>query len=318
LDANLIMKIQDFDGTSWNDYLIAYDAPVVVPANNLVKLDHIFNPLGISIPDAGRYRVYAALTDGDNNLLSDLNGNGLEANYEFDVVSGGEGPVCGDGICTEGESCLVDCGVTEGLIAHWKMDEESWDGTPEEVIDSVGSNHGTITGAANTGSGILGRAGSFNGNNELVNAGENVNIAGRSFTLSTWAKRTSTNNYDFIFGQGIKSGSLGLHFGFRQTNKFTCSFYGNDLDTSGTYIDSDWHHWVCTYDSDTRERRIYRDGTLVASNTASVDYQGSGIFYIARTPWSLADYFGGMIDDARIYDRALSEEEVQQLYSNVG
>ena len=54
----------------------------------------------------------------------------------------------------------------------------------------------------------------------------------------------------------------GLHIGFRENNEFSFAFYSDDLNIpSGSYInDTNWHHWLATYDADTKTQRVYQDG----------------------------------------------------------
>jgi len=164
--------------------------------------------------------------------------------------------------------------------------------------------------------GKFGKALQFDGINDYAEVRTGINIAGKSFTIAAWAKRDSTGTNHFIFGQADGAPNHVLHFGFRSTNVFTFAFYYNDLDTPNAYTDNNWHLWVGTYDATTNERKIYRDGVLVASDTASADYQGTGTFYyIGRTAWG--NYFDGTIDEARIYNRALTPDEIKTLYTGV-
>ncbi|MCG2700589.1 LamG domain-containing protein, partial [Candidatus Parcubacteria bacterium] len=86
--------------------------------------------------------------------------------------------------------------------------------------------------------------------------------------------------------------------------------------TSTTDInDSQWHHIVGSYDGTTM--KIYIDGTLEDTNT---DFSGNlpivdGNVRIGADYQSTPDnFFSGLIDEARIYNRALSADEVGELY----
>lgn len=179
------------------------------------------------------------------------------------------------------------------------------------VADPSGHSKGTCSGDTCPTSGVSGasnQAASFDGSNDYVDAGGGIDLANQSFTLMAWAKRDSTGRWDMIMGQGTEAQNQGLHFGFRDNNKFTCGFYGNDLDTPA-YTDTEWHHWTCTYDANIGYRIVYRDGVRVASGFGLfAHYRGSGNLYIGR---ALGDaYFRGLIDDVRVYRRALSSYEI--------
>ena len=155
----------------------------------------------------------------------------------------------------------------------------------------------------------------FDGVDDCVLAG-NVPLTNASFTLEAWARRDSADTRDFILSQGWRDTSVGLHFGFHcvltVSNMFVLGFYNDDLFTTDRYTDADWHHWAATYDATNQLRCIYRDGLLVASNTAAADYQGSGALYIGRESWSADGSFHGAIDEVRIWNVARTAEEIRR------
>ncbi|MEM7331767.1 MAG: LamG-like jellyroll fold domain-containing protein, partial [Chloroflexota bacterium] len=148
----------------------------------------------------------------------------------------------------------------------------------------------------------------FDNNDRLLLDG--INLANQSFTIAVWAKRDTIGSSDYIFGQGEDTESLGLHIGFRSNNKFTCAFWNDGLTTSTAYTDTDWHHWICSYDAETNLRQIFRDGVLVASNSASADYQGSGPFNIGSR-FDENHYFDGSLDEIIIIPDAITEDNIQ-------
>ena len=61
------------------------------------------------------------------------------------------------------------------------------------------------------------------------------------------------------------------------------------------------------------ETKLYVDGTLGSANYRSTAEKN---FYISMKEQGQGDYaWNGSVDDVRIYDRALSAEEVQALYN---
>ncbi|HUV64717.1 MAG TPA: LamG domain-containing protein, partial [Sedimentisphaerales bacterium] len=74
-----------------------------------------------------------------------------------------------------------------------------------------------------------------------------------------------------------------------------------------------WQHWTFTKDADTGEQSIYLDGALWHSGSGMTrTMTGVTAFTIGCRP-DLANYYVGMMDDFRLYDRALSPEEVAGL-----
>jgi subtilisin-like proprotein convertase family protein/threonine dehydrogenase-like Zn-dependent dehydrogenase len=159
----------------------------------------------------------------------------------------------------------------------------------------------------------------FDGVNDYVEVSMPNDLPFNSFTVAFWARRETTGRSDFIIGRGIASTNEGLHIGFRNTNEFTCGFWGeNDLNASSGFTDTNWHHWACTYNHETNRREIYRDGVLVAQDTAANDYLGrTGNLVIGRILPDRSDYFKGWVDDVRIYLRPMAAGEVSNLASGV-
>ena len=80
-----------------------------------------------------------------------------------------------------------------------------------------------------------------------------------------------------------------------------------------------WHHFVGTYDSSTGDKKIYVDGELKdivnISGAISADTGPVQFAHQETTPIGDANHFNGIIDDIRIYNRALSNSEIQQIYN---
>jgi sialidase-1 len=83
--------------------------------------------------------------------------------------------------------------------------------------------------------------------------------------------------------------------------------------TLGLVNDGKWHHFVATLDG--VNHRLYLDGvTQVAAVLVTNTALNTNLF-IGGPTQSVLTFFDGAIDDVRIYNRALSEQEVTQLYS---
>jgi uncharacterized repeat protein (TIGR01451 family) len=204
-----------------------------------------------------------------------------------------------------------------GPVPHLPFDTSpATDGTILPDVSGWGYDGTLETGTGDTANkAVSGQVGpyalSFDGTDDYVNAGSGISLANASFSVAFWAKRDVAGRYDLAISQGTPGTNTLLHIGFRNNNQFTCAFYGNDLNTTKTYTDTDWHHWACTYDSSTNTRTIYRDGAKVVQGVASADYQGSGELYVGRYT---TYYFRGSLDDLRIYPRVLGADEVEEVY----
>lgn len=223
---------------------------------------------------------------------------------------------------------LTFCGLAEGsdpnLIAHWKFDE----GSGTTAYDSAGDNDGTIYGATWT-SGQIDGALSFDGNDYVdVPPPEKLDFERTdAYTLSAWYKGDATadtllsktdraNNYrgyDIFIAEGYVQPHL------------VSTWTSNSLCETGTLYpvnDLAWHHIAVTYDGSSSPDglKIYVDGmeeiTTVYSDSLSSTIRNSVSFKIAaRSEGDEAiHHLTGEVDDVRIYNRALSASEVEQLY----
>jgi hypothetical protein len=83
-----------------------------------------------------------------------------------------------------------------------------------------------------------------------------------------------------------------------------------------TTLGTGWHHVAVVIDGATMNVALFLDGEVVASDSTTVLPKDLGITtqnWLGRSQWVADGYFGGMLDEFRIYDRALSGGEVRYL-----
>jgi len=197
-----------------------------------------------------------------------------------------------------------------GLVGYWSFNEGSGSTTSDS---SENRNHGTINGAVWT-DGKFGKALSFDGVDDYVTFGDVNNFDGLSaITIAVWL-------YPREGDDGILSDDSFL---MRYSGWASFLLYDNSGGNSG-YIGQSatmnaWHLFTGIYDSSIagNNMKLYVDGTLSSETHFSGTLaSGGGSFVIAIQSGS-ADRFNGLIDDACIYNRALSESEIKQLYSGL-
>jgi len=208
--------------------------------------------------------------------------------------------------------------LTNGLVGMWSFDGPDVNMSTNTAYDRSGSgNNGTITGATQA-IGKVGQALSFSGGAQYVNAGQAASLdIANAETISFWIKGNAPqlNSYGPIISK------LGTYGWLVQTNETGPNIYLR-IDTSGgtnqsagniSTLDGTWHHIAWTLDNGARKG--YKDGVLIVDNAYN---HGSG-FGAATTdliidnPNSVG--FNGSIDEVRVYNRALSVGEIQQLYN---
>lgn len=178
---------------------------------------------------------------------------------------------------------------------------------PEDGLVVHLPQDGTIYGA-NYDPGIVGTALSFDGVDDYVEYGS-IDING-GFTFSGWFKSSSSASYQTIVN--IDGGSVGNPQLRLHQSKVQFRFYSsNSLESSNSYNDDNWHLAVGGLNDD-GNYFLYVDtyfyGTLTPSN--NINWTGP----IRSGRYTNYDYYNGLIDDVRIYNRVLTEEEIQILY----
>jgi hypothetical protein len=217
-------------------------------------------------------------------------------------------------------------GLQDGLVAHWTFDE----GSGTIAYDSAGNNDGTIYGATWT-TGKLDDALIFDGNNDYVQIPNNQSqqISTNQITVSAWIKLNEdvgNTQRRIVCKQEIPNCSWGLEifgksYGSSTGNQIV--FHDSDGSTvyyncvSATHLNTgQWYHIVAT--DNEGAVRIYLNGLLDTLNNkgaGGIPSQINAPIDISKTNPDFSFFFKGLIDDVRIYDRALSAAEVAQLYA---
>lgn len=194
--------------------------------------------------------------------------------------------------------------------------------------ESTNSNDGTVTGATLTIDrfGNTNSAYSFNGSTNFISV-PNVAVQGANErTISFWIITNETSiPSSMIVSTGTDTDVNGANFNLRLDNSnrfigfmggnFTASGY--DYYPSGTTVLNDdiWHNVIVTYSSDTI--RFYVDGVIENTVVKSVSTVGQAN-YIGKSndQYPNEAWYNGTIDDVGFWDRALSTNEISQVYNN--
>ncbi|NTV30967.1 hypothetical protein HGA91_03260 [candidate division WWE3 bacterium] len=207
---------------------------------------------------------------------------------------------------------------------HMNFDEGY--GTTANNIGTGGSTlNGTLTNMASpatstsgwTNDGKYYKGIKFDGSNDYINVSSGLALANSSFTLSSWVKRAASGIATTIISSGTQQlVNRMLDFRFNPNNTLHCGFYANDIYSTATYTDSNWHHVACSYNATTKARVLYMDGKVVASDTTSSDYIGGSNLDIGRNSYDGGEYFNGSIDEVKIYLTDLTQTDILSEYNS--
>ena len=221
--------------------------------------------------------------------------------------------------------------LEEGLLAYWPFDEEA-DNTARDY--SGLGNDGIVFGALWTPEGKIGGALSFDGVNDSVRIPDSPSLASahNQITVAFWIyptnlstawstvmHRTSATDSWFdwqVYARAVDAKTTNNPV-FRVDWDFD-SVMDTDEEVEGDVVlrTNRWYFIACTYDGS--QMKFYIDATLRGSTTkasGTIPNSGSDIWIGGNGVWG--EYFSGLIDEIRIYDHALSEEEIQILANAV-
>ena len=205
---------------------------------------------------------------------------------------------------------LVSVANADSLVGWWKFDGDT--------LDSSGlDNHGTAGGNPTFVSGAVGsQALDFDGDDYVAMDGVVDDIPSDDITMAAWIKTTAAGEGDW-FSMNPLGG-----------NQFLLCILDGDIlfweggwqPSAGVSVnDGTWHHVVATREN--MYVSIYVDGIYQSSGsyTSGVSF-GPGDRWSIGQEWdgeSPSDFYTGSVDDVRLYNRALSAGQVQDMFNGI-
>jgi hypothetical protein len=197
-----------------------------------------------------------------------------------------------------------------GLVAAYNFNE----GSGSTVTDLSGNgNTGTISGATWTTSGKFGGALSFNGSNSWVTVNDSASLdLTNGVTLEAWVKPALVSSWQAVV---IKEQPSGLSYALYANSDHNSpdGAVHTSVDTNlygvAALAANTWTHLATSYDGGTL--RLYVNGTQVSSQAVS------GSLAVSTGPLRIGgdsvwgEYLNGVIDEVRVYNRALTPTEIQ-------
>ena len=205
--------------------------------------------------------------------------------------------------------------LERGLVAYYSFDDCS-------AKDLSGNGNDGIIYGAKCVDGKFGKALRFDGVDDYVEVPDSPSLdITDEITIEVWVKGYGfAGDFRQIVGKSPDTVLRHLNFAYdlRVDKAGPLRFSINNGDWQyvlATIEEGKWYHVVGTYDGS--EMRLYVNGEL--KDTKSV----SGSIITNDAPVSIGrlpayDYWNGTIDEVRIYNRALSAEEISDLYNNYG
>lgn len=201
------------------------------------------------------------------------------------------------------------------LLAHWKLDESK--GTV--AADSSGNgNDGTLVGNPvwRPAEGQIGGAIDLDGRGAYVRVtkAKGLDFAPESFSVSAWVNAREVRGRWQTILEYDRNSTAGNRFGlWIDTNgRFHFRVGSNTWQSTRGLNTNQWYLLTATYDASTRRMKLYIDGVLEGTATNSGGYVAptQATLTIGVRGDETSEFFSGLLDDIRIFDAALSIEDV--------
>jgi Leucine-rich repeat (LRR) protein/sugar lactone lactonase YvrE len=213
--------------------------------------------------------------------------------------------------------------IRDGLLGHWTFDDC-------DAKDNSGNDiHGVIYGAPKCVDGIQGKGLSFNGIDESITVDGHIHFAGQNITTTAWVyieeatKGSVVFKYDWLHANGINysmgTGGLGK---YANTIGMRTESAKDDEDIGKSYPRTEneqgWVHLAMVLTPESQ--KLYANGELkeevITLPEGFEAYTGPRPLEIAGVRHnSDHEFFNSVMDEVRLYNRALSASEIQALYN---
>ncbi len=217
--------------------------------------------------------------------------------------------------CTTDTDQLFTTPTSTTSLATYQLNNATTS-IPSNTYPGTASN---ITYAA----GKFGNAAVFNGSNSEIVASSSITPSSGGFAISWWQKTTQADNtYSYTMDNG--GGSLGnglyiithrtdvgLIIGFKNASTF-----GSASIPYSSAERTQWTHFCFSWDGTTTTNafKIYKNN-IATSFTSTVTNAGAAYPFRIGRSYNGTDYFGGSIDQVRIFNTALPQAAVTALYN---
>jgi hypothetical protein len=284
----------------------------------------------------GKIRVIYTASEGNNNIVyKESSTSSISFGSQMTLISGSNNNVTSTKQNFTNEVVILasNGSTTASVLAsdvnylagHWMMDE----GSGSSIVDeSVNGNDGTTSGSPLWVPGVFDQALSFDGSNDYATVPDDPSLdIADAITVAAWIKPEVTGVTQRIIRKVNTVTNRGYSLFLGSGGYFSIKFNDDDVNScvntnsSAYYSDhlNEWIHIAATFDGTTI--RTYFNGVANATFTPNPTITILDNTELLSIGARLSDggstasdnYFQGAIDDARVYNRALSSSEIQDL-----
>ena len=198
----------------------------------------------------------------------------------------------------------------------------AWLRAENDAQDAAGTNHGTLSNGTTFATGKVGQAFSFDGVNDSVDIADAAALRPASLTFEAWVMFNSVNGTQVIVkkpGPSDNSYAMWIANGMLTADVDGGPLVGPTLSGPFSPVVGRWYHVACTFDNNTKRQVLYLDGTQIATGIEDIviEYDAQPLLLGRGFGFggSAADFISGRIDEAALYNRALSAFEINSIYN---
>lgn len=303
-------------------------------SNGVIPQDPAGGNYYSNLNGSSAFRVCAALESNPARTCSSPSVNCYcLSSAQGSYSSGGSG-----GSLDHPSTCDPNGTLGLGLVGYWKLNEGSGTTTADF---SGNSNNGTISGGSvwqtgsscATGSCLLFPYTNSSYSRIPIISSSSLNLGNSDFTVSGWVTaaqpvsqngtglfgkypHTTSYNGNFLVGFGDLGSNNRIFFGHRNASGVFYTYYVNDY--SAYWGQKTLITWTKTNSTLTLYlNNQQKQSWNISAAAFNVNFYGNGSdYYISYTGWTPGVWPNVVIDDHRVYNRALLESEVSVLYNS--
>ena len=257
----------------------------------------------------------AMLTGADIAASDDLTGHEVEGgDWDLEVETGAIEADIFLAASSE-KSWTGSLDVTSNLVGHWTFDE----GSGASAADSsTNSNTGTLIDGPGWDSGHIGSGAldlSSNFDRVEVTNDASLDLGGGDFTISFWVNSSHSGSQGRIIGDGdgVNDGIIIYADSFGQIVAEARSGGSSVSRAIGNGLDGSWHHFVFRRTGNSFE--AFLDTSSFGGTSMSLGSVDNSNTMMMGASSAVSNEFDGLLDDIRIYDRALSSSDITELFN---
>ncbi len=210
------------------------------------------------------------------------------------------------------EATVAAPAVSPNLVSRWPGDGNA--------RDVVSSHDGVPLGGVKFAPGVIKEAFSFNGSGAFVDIPFSINFdfaPGDRFTVAAWVQPQALGKYQALVVKATVGGDWDWGILLDPRNHFYTGHTAHDIAVSQTVVKPGvWYHVAVTYDNGAWV--MYVNGVQEAQASGVPLSQSLGGLAFGHKGGQPAqtgdpDWFGGLLDDVHLYNRALTADEVKLL-----